>query len=76
MNDSIDLAALVKIMATGLVGGAGLVALYALGLAGLSAAAGGTRPGHRRLLGWFLAGTCFLIVVMGVGLGLYALFEG
>ncbi|MER5324207.1 hypothetical protein [Streptosporangium roseum] len=73
MNDYIDLDALVKVMATGLVGGAGLVALYALGLASLSAAAGGPWTGRRRLLGWLLAGTCFLTVVMGVGLGLYAL---
>lgn len=74
MNDYLDLDILWKVLVTGVAGGAGLVAVYALGLAGLSAAAG-RQPGGHRLPGLLLAGACFLIVAAGVGAGLYLMLS-
>ncbi|MGV9772899.1 hypothetical protein [Streptosporangium sp. NPDC003464] len=73
MNRYVELAAVWKVMVTGVGGGVGLVAIYALGLAELSAGLGRGGPGDRRPLPLLLAGVCFLIVVAGVGLGLYTL---
>ncbi|GAA4228261.1 hypothetical protein FHR32_007466 [Streptosporangium album] len=71
MNGYIDLGALSMFVATGLVCGVGLVAVYAAGLLGLSIATADTSSGVRRLLGSLLAGVAFLTVVVGVGVGLY-----
>lgn len=64
MSDWIDIAALAKILAIGLVGGAGLAAVFAFGLVGLTAhqearTAGGGSPVALAGAGFaFPSGTC------------------
>jgi hypothetical protein len=70
----IDVDALWKVLLAGLVGGAGLVALYALGLVGMAAFTAGDRVFRgRSLAGLALAVTCFAVVLAGVALALYVL---
>ncbi|MBP2702864.1 hypothetical protein JOL79_03485 [Microbispora sp. RL4-1S] len=70
MSPYIDLDALWKVLVAGLVAGAGLVAVYALGLAVLAAARTGpsAHPG-----GIAIAVVCFGAVLAGAGLGLYVM---
>jgi len=63
--------------------GAGLVAVFALGIVGLSAyqgQPGNAEPGSgqvatRRQLGLLVALTCFAVVVAGVAYGLYVMLN-
>jgi hypothetical protein len=84
----IDLSAIWKIVVFGLIAGAGLPALFALGLVSLS------RPGHARagrvsavgaggnddvliggdLLGTVVAVIAFLIVLAAIGWGIYEIY--
>ncbi|MFF5205580.1 hypothetical protein [Streptosporangium sp. NPDC000396] len=75
MSGSVNLDVLWQVMVTGFVAGAGLVSAYAFGLVGLSIAVSEERSSGRRPRGLLLAGTCFLIVAAGIGLGLYALLS-
>jgi len=68
MDKYIDASALGQVLLAALLGGVGLVALFALGLRGLSAAQQGGRQS-----GYILAGSSFIVVVFGIMLGLYAI---
>ena len=68
MEKYIDAPALGQVLLASVIGGVGLVVLFALGLRGLSAA---QEKGHPS--GYVLAGGSFAIVLVGIGLGFYAL---
>jgi hypothetical protein len=78
MDKYVDGPALLQVLIASLLGGAGLVAVYALGLVGLSLAGadgdGHARPG-RRGAGLSLAALSFLVVAVGVVLGVYAMLH-
>ena len=79
MSEYVDTTALLEVLLTSLVGGAGLVTMFAVGLLGLSRyrpATGdaGEAAGVRgSVAGLVLAVTCFAVVLVGVGLGLYVM---
>jgi hypothetical protein len=75
VSSYIDVSALVKILLIALVAGAGLTALFSLGVLGLSK--GGFEPDNedgtttaRNNGSLVLAGVCFLIVLAGIGYGI------
>ncbi|GAA5038375.1 UDP-N-acetylmuramyl pentapeptide phosphotransferase/UDP-N-acetylglucosamine-1-phosphate transferase [Thermocatellispora tengchongensis] len=68
----IDFDALWKVLVAGLAAGAGLVAVYALGLVALAARAA---PGPRHAA-TALAVACFAIVGAGAACGLYVILAG
>ena len=70
MSDYIDLAALAQVLVVSLLGGVGLVALYALGLRYLAL---GRDDGRRGAVPF--AVLCFVVVVIGVLTGLLALLR-
>ena len=62
-----------QVLAIGLLLGAGLPAVFALGIRSLAYGAGGaaeTDGGSPHPVGRLLAGLCFAVVVAGVGLGI------
>jgi hypothetical protein len=69
----VDWSALWQIFVAGLLGGAGLVAVYSFGLVFVNSA-GGLRTGQpmraRRLLELVAAAICFLIVIGGIAYGI------
>lgn len=80
MNDWINLSALWRIVVIGLICGAGLPALFAVGLKALALAEGDTTSsggaatvtrakGNPALLG--AAGLCFAVVLAAIGWGIY-----
>ena len=71
MDKYIDASALGQVLLASVIGGIGLVALFAIGLRGLSAA---QENGHGA--GYVVAGGSFAVVLAGIGLGLYALLAG
>ncbi len=79
MSELIDVGKLGSVLAFGLAGGAGLVAVFALGLTGFSAprqdvsGGGNNRVTSHSPAGLVLAFVCFAIVVAGVMLGLYVM---
>jgi hypothetical protein len=79
MDTYVDLTALGQVLGTSILAGAGLVAAFAAGLAGLSVAGAGGPHGQvapaRRLAGWGLAAAAFAVLAVGVVLGLYAMFS-
>ena len=87
MNSWIDLHALWQIVVVGLIAGAGLPALFAVGLRALSLPGSGTRSapapsgdderivGGSRL-GIALAALCFAVVLAGVAWGIYFIVAG
>jgi hypothetical protein len=68
MDKYIDASALGQVLLASIIGGIGLVALFALGLRGLSAA-----QEDGRSAGYAVAGGSFLVVLVGISLGLYAI---
>jgi hypothetical protein len=64
MSEYMDLDALWKVLVAALLAGAGLVALFSMGLVGLSSGRAAGRAG---------AGLCFLVVAAGIVLGLYVM---
>ena len=68
MSDYIDVSALGQVLLVSLIGGVGLVALYAFGIRALAA---GQEDGRRGAI--TVAIVSFAVVVSGVALGLYAL---
>jgi hypothetical protein len=68
MDKYIDAAALGQVLLAAVIGGVGLVALFALGLRGLAAAQDDHRPA-----GYVVAGGSFFVVLAGIALGLYAI---
>ncbi|HZP51733.1 hypothetical protein [Actinocrinis sp.] len=86
MNSWINLTALWKIVVVGLLAGAGLPALFAVGLRALSpargaepgtaraqAADGGGRAASAGSLGLALAVLCFAVVLAAIGWGIYSI---
>ncbi|MEO3814831.1 hypothetical protein ABGB17_38035 [Sphaerisporangium sp. B11E5] len=73
MSDFVDVDSLWKVLAVGLIGGAGLVAVFAFGLVGLSAYADRPPGARPKVLGLVLACACFLVVAGGAAAGLVAL---
>ena len=84
MNSWIDLHALWKIVVLGLAAGAGLPALFAVGLKALSLPARGAAPeapSSFRVVGGnppaiAAAGLCFAVVLAAVGYGIYLVVAG
>ena len=77
MKDYVDVEALGQVLLVSLLGGVGLVAAFSLGLVGISAANDRrVAPGLGRPAALALAGTCFAVVLLGVGLGLWTLTAG
>ncbi len=89
MNSWINLGALWKIVVVGLAAGAGLPALFAVGLRVLSlgsarggasgesgpARASGGRPSARGPFGVTAAVICFAVVLAAIGWGIYSIIE-
>jgi hypothetical protein len=73
MNLVDDLDALWKVLLVGMLGGVGLVTLYAVGLFMLSARVAENAGAFDRVMGLAVAGACFTIVLAGAGLGLYVI---
>ncbi|HVX45018.1 MAG TPA: hypothetical protein VHC49_14110 [Mycobacteriales bacterium] len=78
MNSWIDLHALWRIVVIGLVCGAGLPAVFAIGLRALHLGAAedseelvGSNP-----VGLAAAGLCFAVVLAAVGWGIYLIVDG
>jgi hypothetical protein len=83
MNDWIDLHALGQIVVIGLICGAGLPALFAVGLRALSmgspqevSAEGGPRASAVNPIGAAVAGICFAVVLGAIGWGIYLIVDG
>lgn len=79
----VDVGSLTKVLVASLLAGAGLVAVFALGIVGVSTYLGqqpiGTQAdgaaSKRRPLGLVLAVICFAVVVAGVAYGLYVMLN-
>jgi hypothetical protein len=76
MDKYVDGPALLQVLIASVLGGAGLVAVFAVGLVGTSFAGptGETSPG-RRAAGLSLAAVSFIVVGAGVVLGIYAMLH-
>ncbi|MEV7005884.1 hypothetical protein [Streptosporangium sp. NPDC051022] len=70
MNAYLDLDALWRVLVAALLGGAGLVAIFSVGLVGLSSALSSSEDRSGRPLGWAVAVISFLVVAAGVVLGI------
>jgi hypothetical protein len=73
VSQYIDVGALVKILLIGLVAGAGLTAVFSLGVVGLSRSGAGDDAGGastRSPAALALAVLCFLVVLAGIGYGI------
>jgi hypothetical protein len=89
MNSWINLTALWQIVVVGLIAGAGLPALFAVGLLALNmtggrgrvaspAGAGGEESDSvvgGSVPGMIIAAICFLIVLAAIGWGIYAIYQ-
>ncbi|OIV36017.1 hypothetical protein BIV57_18525 [Mangrovactinospora gilvigrisea] len=90
MSSWIDLGAVWRIVVVGLLAGAGLPALFAVGLRLLAAPGGGAGPGAAsgtgsasgagsgaaRAVGTGAAGLCFAAVLAGIGWGIFTIVNG
>jgi hypothetical protein len=84
MNSWVNLHALWQIVVLGIVCGAGLPALFALGLRALSAPTGGLKTAGAdddRIVtagpaGVTAAAVCFLVVLAAIGWGIYFIVDG
>jgi len=80
MSSWVDFTALGKILVVGVLAGAGLPALFAVGVRFLSVPTGGStdrapRPSDNPT-GLILAGLCFAVVVAAIGYGIYLIVTG
>jgi hypothetical protein len=76
----INVSALWKIVVFGLLAGAGLPAIYAIGMVILSRTRTVTVTGNsstetRKVAGLAAAGFCFLIVLTAIGWGIYEIYR-
>jgi hypothetical protein len=73
MDKYVDTGALLQVFVASVLGGVGLVTIFAVGLVGTSAAGNARKsaPG-RRVAGLSLAAVSFALVACGVVLGIYA----
>ena len=84
MSSWIDVHALWQIVVVGVVAGAGLPALFAVGLRALAAPASGqhtlpadsTRVIGGNRLGMVIAAVCFAVVLAGIAWGVYMIVDG
>jgi hypothetical protein len=85
VNTWINLSALWKIIVIGLAAGAGLPAVFALGLRALNPSSASEAPAEARGSassgislsgGTVIAGLCFAAVLAGVGWGIYSIVHG
>jgi hypothetical protein len=81
MNDWIDLHALGQILLLGLICGAGLPALFAIGLRALHFGAPSTGTDSDELVGGNVLGVtaaviCFAVVLGAIGWGIYLIVAG
>jgi hypothetical protein len=82
MNDWVDLSALWRIVVIGLLAGAGLPALFAVGVRTLATGAGAGTPNQGKLVAntspaaIAIAGICFAAVLAGIGWGIYFIVAG
>jgi hypothetical protein len=80
MDSWIDLTALGKILIVGLLAGAGLPALFAVGLRFLTVPEGGSATRELKRAGnpagLVLAGLCFAVVLAGIAYGIYLIVTG
>jgi len=66
-----------EILVIGLVAGAGLVAVFSVGVVALSITRRIGGPGEsegRNVVGWALAALCFLVVLGGIAFGISVMF--
>ncbi|GAA4564594.1 hypothetical protein [Planotetraspora kaengkrachanensis] len=75
MNQYVDVDALWKVLVAGLAGGVGLVALFAVGLVGLSMRTSEHAASRTGAAGLAVALVCFTLVVAGAALGLYVMLK-
>lgn len=75
MDKYVDIGALLQVLVASVLGGAGLVALFAVGLVGTSFAGTEHQTASRRAAGLSLAAVSFSIVAAGVVLGIYAMLN-
>lgn len=82
MNNWINLSALWRIIVVGLLAGAGLPAIFAVGLRALAAgsAAAPMGPDEDRVIGgsragMAFAGLCFAVVLAAIGYGIYLIVK-
>jgi hypothetical protein len=76
MDKYVDTGALLQVLFASILGGAGLVAVFAVGLVGTTfAGSSGQTTTGRRVTGLGLAAISFLIVAAGVVLGIYAMLR-
>ena len=79
MKDYIDFSALGQVLLASVLIGAGLVAVFSVGLVGLSAYEGqlveGTTSRKGTPLGLAVAVVCFAVVLGGVALGLWTILD-
>jgi hypothetical protein len=80
-NSWVDLHALWKIVVVSLICGAGLPAVFAIGLRALSmtranATAGGDQVVGGNPVGMAAAGVCFAVVLAAIGWGIYIIVAG
>jgi hypothetical protein len=82
MNSWIDLAAIWKIVVFGLLAGAGLPALFAVGLVALSrgpktqaAGADSDAVAGGSVSGMVVAAACFLVVLAAIGWSVYEIYQ-
>ncbi|MCG6499741.1 hypothetical protein [Kitasatospora sp. A2-31] len=77
MTSWINLDALWRILVVGMLTGAGLPALFAVGLRALNPPAVSGEPATRRPspgpLGYTVAGLCFAVVLAAIGWGIYVI---
>lgn len=76
MSQWIDLRAVAEIVIVGLLAGAGLPAVFAVGVRALGATAGGQQPAGGHPAGGSIGGSavallCFAIVLGAIGYGIY-----
>jgi hypothetical protein len=81
MDGWINLSALGKIIGLGLLFGAVLPAVFAVGLRGLSIArpelaAAGAPAAGRGAWGYAVAAVCFLVVLAAIGAGIFIIVDG
>jgi hypothetical protein len=84
MNSWVDLHALWRIVVVGIIAGAGLPALFAVGLRALATPASGhgelpadtTKVVGGNPLGIAFAGLCFLVVLAAIAWGIYIIVNG
>jgi hypothetical protein len=76
MDKYVDTGALLQVFVASVLGGVGLVTIFAVGLVGTSAAGNAEQSTpRRRVAGLGVAALSFALVACGVALGIYAMLN-